>query len=68
MRDLSRRAKVLLGGTVVGVLGAGMAGALMIPASAAATSAPAVHSASSSTLTICLTVREIHFGPTCVNI
>lgn len=67
MKQLSRKARILLAGSVAGVLGAGLAGALAMPASARTTSAPAAAPASSDPLVqVCLTVREIHFGPTCV--
>lgn len=68
MRDLSGRARVLLAGSVVGVLGTGLAGALVIPASAQASSAPAAAAPASGEplVQVCLTIREIHFGPKCV--
>lgn len=65
MRHLSRRARVLLAGGAIGVLGSGLAGALVIPASAA-TSSSARATTSDPLLQVCLTVREIHFGPACV--
>ena len=67
MRDLSRRARVLLAGGVVGVLGSGLAGAMMVPATAAtSSSASAAPASSGPLLQVCLTIREIHFGPKCV--
>jgi len=67
MRDLSRRARILLAGGVIGVLGSGVAGALVIPAAAATSSSAAAAPASSGPLLqVCLTIREIHFGPKCV--
>ena len=65
MRDLSRRARVLLAGGAIGVLGSGLAGALVIPASAA-TSSSARATTSDPLLQVCLTIREIQFGPKCV--
>lgn len=65
MRDLSRRARVMLAGAAIGVLGSGLAGALVIPASAA-TSSSARATTSDPLLQVCLTIREIHFGPQCV--
>ena len=67
MRDLSRRARILLAGGVVGVLGSGLAGAMVIPATAAtSSSAAAAPAASDSLVQVCLTIREINFGPACV--
>lgn len=72
MRDLSRRARVLLAGGVIGVLGSGLAGALILPASAQATSSAASATPASTSgllpLTVCLTIREIHFGPQCLTV
>lgn len=51
----------------MGVLGSGLAGAIVIPAAAAtSTSAEAAPAASGSLVQVCLTIREIHFGPACV--
>lgn len=68
MRDLSRRAKVMLAGTVVGVLGSGLAGAIVIPAAAQASSASKAQASSGPIITVCLTVKEVHFGPLCIPI
>lgn len=66
MKDLSRRARILLAGGVVGVLGSGLAGAILIPASAQASSAPRAQATAGSIVSVCLTVREIHLGPICI--
>ena len=68
MRDLSRRARVLMAGGVIGVLGAGITGALVIPTAAQATSAPRAQASGEPLVSVCLTIREIHFGPACVAI
>ena len=66
MKDWSKRLKISLAGASVGLLAAGGAAAVVIPASAqAASRAPAVH-ANASILSVCLTIREIHFGPQCL--
>ena len=73
MKDLSRRAKVLLVGSVVGVLGSGLAGALVIPASAhpasaRASSALAAPSSKPPLVSVCITVIPLHIPRTCVAI
>lgn len=68
MRGLSRRARILLAGSVVGLLGSGLAGALMIPASAQASSAPRAQATAGSLVSVCLTVTEIHLGPVCIKV
>lgn len=68
MRDFSRRTRILLGGTVAGVLATGLAGAMVIPASAHESSAPKAEAATSTILSVCVTVREVHLGPVCVKI
>jgi len=68
MRDFSRRTRILLAGSVIGVLGTGLAGALVIPASAHESSAPKAEAATSPILSVCVTVREIHLGPVCIRI
>ena len=51
----------------MGVLGSGLAGAMVIPATAAtSSSAAAAPAASDSLVQVCLTIREINFGPACV--
>lgn len=67
MKDFSRRTRILLAGSVVGLLGSGLAGALLIPASAQA-SAQKAQAASAPIISVCLTVREVHLGPVCVRI
>lgn len=68
MRDLSRRARVLLAGTAVGVLGSGLAGAIVLPVAAQTSSASKAQEASLLPITVCVTVREIHFGPVCIKL
>ena len=66
VRDLSRRARILLAGGVMGVLGSGLAGAMVIPATAASPSSAATPASTDPLVQVCLTVREINFGPKCV--
>ena len=74
MRDLSKRTRRLIAGATIALLAAGGTGALVLPGTSKASSAPAVQAARVSAvnpdflLRVCLTIREIKFGPACVTI
>ena len=69
MRGVPRRFHRLLGAGIVGLIAAGGAGALFIPASAHTVGdAPAATTSAPKIIQVCLTIREIHFGPDCVGV
>jgi hypothetical protein len=59
-----------LAGATVAILASGAAAAVVLPASAqSASRAPAaMHRTADPLITVCLTIRELNFGPECLNI
>ena len=68
MRNLSRRARLLLATSVTAVLGSGLVGALVMPASAHTAAVAKPVAASSPILSVCVTVTQVHLGPVCLKI
>ena len=67
MKQPSRRVRMAVAGLAFSIVAAGSAAAAVLPGGSKASGAPAAHAASKgAVLSICLTIKEIHFGPECL--
>ena len=68
MKQPSRRVRMAVAGLAFSIVAAGSAAVAILPGGSKASGAPAAHSASApnALISICLTIKELHFGPECL--